>query len=168
MHALRALFYGTTGFQYQSCAKLGGHQRQGGTLKLPTNFLPLDILRTSLEKSSPSWLSSCRNMSDSTSDPGSITNPVKFKNQEFESLCDECRKSGKLFLDPSFPADQNSIGMPADPDPKMVIKWLRPKVSIYTQCVFFPTGSTIASGSEFCGKEQSQVPTYLFLAVSFL
>ncbi|KAG7333027.1 hypothetical protein KOW79_003162 [Hemibagrus wyckioides] len=82
-------------------------------------------------------------MSDSTSDPGSITNPVKFKNQDFESLCAEFRKSGKLFLDPSFPADQNSIGMPADPDPKMVIKWLRPK-EISSNAVFVEgtTGTT--------------------------
>lgn len=25
-------------FQQESCADLGGHQRQGGTLKLPTNL----------------------------------------------------------------------------------------------------------------------------------
>lgn len=83
-------------------------------------------------------------MSDSASDPGSITNPMKFKNQDFVSLRDECLQSGKLFVDPSFTADQNSIGMPADPDPKMAIKWLRPKVSICTFahlhiCTRYPT-----------------------------
>lgn len=75
-------------------------------------------------------------MSDSASEPGSITNPLKFKNQDFVSLRDGCLKSGELFVDPSFPADQNSIGMPADPDPKMLIKWLRPKVFI-THNVFY-------------------------------
>ncbi|GAA6089673.1 calpain-12 isoform X1 [Tachysurus ichikawai] len=82
-------------------------------------------------------------MSDSASDPGSITNPVKFKNQDFVSLCDECLKSSKLFVDTSFPADQNSIGMPADPDPKMVIKWFRPK-EISSNAVFVEgtTGTT--------------------------
>ncbi|KAK2848305.1 hypothetical protein Q7C36_009987 [Tachysurus vachellii] len=82
-------------------------------------------------------------MSDSASDPASITNPVKFKNQDFVSLCDDCLKSSKLFVDTSFPADQNSIGMPADPDPKMVIKWLRPK-DISSNAVFVEgtTGTT--------------------------
>ncbi|KAK3570892.1 hypothetical protein QTP86_029366 [Hemibagrus guttatus] len=82
-------------------------------------------------------------MSDSASDPGSITNPVKFKNQDFVSLCDECLKSGKLFVDQSFPADQNSIGMPENPDPKMIIKWLRPK-EISSNAVFVEgtTGTT--------------------------
>ncbi|XP_046720698.1 calpain-12 isoform X2 [Silurus meridionalis] len=82
-------------------------------------------------------------MSDSTSDPGSITNPKKFKNQDFFSLLDECLKSGKLFVDPSFSADQNSIGMPADPDPKLAIKWLRPK-EISSNAVFVEgtTGTT--------------------------
>ncbi|KAF4091767.1 hypothetical protein AMELA_G00040600 [Ameiurus melas] len=82
-------------------------------------------------------------MSDSASDPGSITNPMKFKNQDFVSLRDECLQSGKLFVDPSFTADQNSIGMPADPDPKMAIKWLRPK-EISRNAVFVEgtTGTT--------------------------
>ncbi|XP_017321817.3 calpain-12 isoform X1 [Ictalurus punctatus] len=82
-------------------------------------------------------------MSDSASDPGSITNPMKFKNQDFVSLRDECLQSGKLFVDPSFTADQNSIGMPADPDPKMAIKWLRPK-EISSNAVFVEgtTGTT--------------------------
>ncbi|MCJ8733551.1 hypothetical protein PDJAM_G00224840 [Pangasius djambal] len=82
-------------------------------------------------------------MSDSASDPGSITNPMKFKNQDFVSLRDECLQSGKLFEDPSFTADQNSIGMPADPDPKMAIKWLRPK-EISSNAVFVEgtTGTT--------------------------
>ncbi|KAI5629657.1 calpain-like, partial [Silurus asotus] len=81
--------------------------------------------------------------SDSTSEPGSITNPKKFKNQDFFSLLDECLKSGKLFVDPSFSADQNSIGMPADPDPKLAIKWLRPK-EISSNAVFVEgtTGTT--------------------------
>ncbi|XP_060779362.1 calpain-12 [Neoarius graeffei] len=82
-------------------------------------------------------------MSDSTSGPGSITNPKKFKSQDFMSLRDECLQSGKLFVDPSFTADQNSIGMPADPDPKMAIKWLRPK-EINSNAVFVEgtTGTT--------------------------
>lgn len=59
---------------------------------------------------------------------GSIGNPIKFKDQDFKMLLEECLKSGKLFSDPTFPAEQASIGMPEDPDPKKEIKWQRPKV----------------------------------------
>lgn len=59
---------------------------------------------------------------------GSIENPVKFKGQDFKRILEGCLKSGKLFSDPAFPAEQKSIGMPEDPDPKKAIKWLRPKV----------------------------------------
>ncbi|XP_053357104.1 calpain-12 [Clarias gariepinus] len=96
-------------------------------------------------------------MSDSAADPGSVTNPVKFKNQDFVSLRDECLKSGKLFEDPSFNADQNSIGMPADPDPKMAIKWLRPK-EINSNAVFVE-GTT--STTDIC---QGQLGNCWFLA----
>lgn len=59
---------------------------------------------------------------------GSIENPIKFKDQDFKKLQKACVKSGELFDDPAFPAEQKSIGMPEDPDPKNAIKWLRPKV----------------------------------------
>ncbi|KAM7399262.1 hypothetical protein PAMP_018543 [Pampus punctatissimus] len=58
---------------------------------------------------------------------GSIENPIKFGKQDFKTLQEECLKSGKLFFDPTFPAEQKSIGMPEDPDPKKAIKWQRPK-----------------------------------------
>lgn len=59
---------------------------------------------------------------------GSIGNPVRFRGQNFKKLLEECLKSGKLFSDPTFPAEQASIGVPEDPDPKKEIKWQRPKV----------------------------------------
>ena len=62
-------------------------------------------------------------------EPGSNENPIRFRNQVFRTLLDECLASGSLFSDPTFGADQNSIGLPEDPDPKRVIKWLRPKVT---------------------------------------
>ncbi|KAL7878364.1 hypothetical protein AOLI_G00093380 [Acnodon oligacanthus] len=82
-------------------------------------------------------------MSDNTSAPGSAGNPVKFKNQDYTSIRDECLKTKTLFLDSTFTADQTSIGMPADPDPKLVIKWLRPK-EISSNAVFVDgtTGTT--------------------------
>ncbi|XP_048836150.1 calpain-12 [Brienomyrus brachyistius] len=74
---------------------------------------------------------------------GSNFNPLKFRNQDYESLRDECLKSGALFSDPLFAADQSSIGLPADPDPKNAVKWMRPK-DINKDAVFIEdtTGTT--------------------------
>uniref|UniRef100_A0A3Q4MA98 Calpain 12 n=1 Tax=Neolamprologus brichardi TaxID=32507 RepID=A0A3Q4MA98_NEOBR len=58
---------------------------------------------------------------------GSTENPIKFKDQDFETLQAECLKSSVLFSDPTFPAEQKSIGTPEDPDPKKAIQWKRPK-----------------------------------------
>uniref|UniRef100_A0A3Q0SCI3 Calpain 12 n=1 Tax=Amphilophus citrinellus TaxID=61819 RepID=A0A3Q0SCI3_AMPCI len=58
---------------------------------------------------------------------GSLENPIKFRDQDFETLQKECLKSRVLFSDPAFPAEKNSIGMPEDPDPKKAIQWKRPK-----------------------------------------
>ncbi|XP_035536180.1 calpain-12 [Morone saxatilis] len=74
---------------------------------------------------------------------GSIENPIKFKDQDFKTLLEECLKSGKLFADLAFPAEQKSIGFPDDPDPKKAIKWQRPK-EISKNAVFVEgtTGTT--------------------------
>ncbi|XP_033488141.1 calpain-12 [Epinephelus lanceolatus] len=74
---------------------------------------------------------------------GSIENPIKFKDQDFKTLLEECLKSGELFDDPTFPPEQKSIGMPEDPDPKKAIKWQRPK-DIHDNAVFVEgtTGTT--------------------------
>ncbi|XP_078102229.1 calpain-12 [Sander vitreus] len=58
---------------------------------------------------------------------GSIENPIKFRDQDFQALLEKCLKSGQLFADPTFPPEQKSIGMPEDPNPKKAIKWQRPK-----------------------------------------
>nr|XP_040044197.1 calpain-12 [Gasterosteus aculeatus aculeatus] len=64
---------------------------------------------------------------DKDSTPGSIANPIKFMDQDFQTLLEKCLKSRTLFADPCFPPQQTSIGMPEDPDPKKAIKWRRPK-----------------------------------------
>ncbi|XP_051254142.1 calpain-12 [Dicentrarchus labrax] len=81
--------------------------------------------------------------SDKKAPLGSIENPIKFKDQDFKTLLEECLKSGKLFADSAFPAEQKSIGMPEDPDPKKAIKWQRPK-EISKNAVFVEgtTGTT--------------------------
>ncbi|XP_041851826.1 calpain-12 [Melanotaenia boesemani] len=81
--------------------------------------------------------------SDNTAPLGSVENPIKFRDQDFKLLLDKCLQSGVLFSDPTFPADQTSIGMPADPDPKKEIKWKRPK-EISKDAVFVEgtTGTT--------------------------
>ncbi|PWS22124.1 hypothetical protein DKP78_20025, partial [Enterococcus faecium] len=41
---------------------------------------------------------------------GSNTNAVKYLNQDFASLRSQCRSSGQLFCDPTFPAAPESLG----------------------------------------------------------
>uniref|UniRef100_UPI0037E8312C calpain-12 n=1 Tax=Semicossyphus pulcher TaxID=241346 RepID=UPI0037E8312C len=74
---------------------------------------------------------------------GSIENPIKFMDQDFKTILEECLKSGQLFCDSTFPAEQKSIGMPEDADPKKAIKWQRPK-EISENAVFVEgtTGTT--------------------------
>ncbi|KAM4589385.1 calpain-12 isoform 2-T2 [Fundulus diaphanus] len=81
--------------------------------------------------------------SDGLAPLGSIDNPVKFLNQDFDALLRQCLKERKLFSDPTFPAEQKSIGMPKDPNPAKEIKWKRPK-EISADAVFVEgtTGTT--------------------------
>ncbi|XP_060929695.1 calpain-12 [Limanda limanda] len=74
---------------------------------------------------------------------GSIENPIRFKDQDFRRLLEESLESGELFSDPVFPAEQESIGLPEDPDPVKAIKWQRPK-EISESAVFVEgtTGTT--------------------------
>lgn len=64
------------------------------------------------------------------SESGSIDNPVKFKDQDYDALLQKCLKSALLFSDTVFAANQSSLGIPVDPDPKKAVKWLRPKVTL--------------------------------------
>lgn len=78
----------------------------------------------------------CVAITDSMEAPlGSIENPIKCNDQDFQKLLRECLESGQMFSDPTFPAEQKSIGMPEDPDPKKEITWQRPKVDL---CVYPP------------------------------
>lgn len=72
-----------------------------------------------------------RSDSEEMSELGSIDNPVKFKDQDYDSLLQKCLKSALLFSDTVFAANQSSLGIPADPDPKKGVKWLRPKVTYH-------------------------------------
>ncbi|XP_061575406.1 calpain-12 [Cololabis saira] len=74
---------------------------------------------------------------------GSIENPIRFRDQDYEKLLQGCLQSGVLFCDPTFEAEQKSIGMPEDPSPGKAIKWKRPK-DIHNDAVFVEgtTGTT--------------------------
>ncbi len=65
------------------------------------------------------------------SELGSIDNPVKFKDQDYDALLQKCLKSAALFSDTVFAASLSSLGIPVDPDPKKAVKWLRPKVTSF-------------------------------------
>uniref|UniRef100_A0A8C1T4X4 Calpain 12 n=1 Tax=Cyprinus carpio TaxID=7962 RepID=A0A8C1T4X4_CYPCA len=69
------------------------------------------------------------------SELGSIDNPVKFKDQDYDALLQKCLKTAALFSDTVFAANQSSLGIPVDPDPKKAVKWLRPK-EITSNAVF--------------------------------
>uniref|UniRef100_A0A673H3X9 Calpain-1 catalytic subunit-like n=1 Tax=Sinocyclocheilus rhinocerous TaxID=307959 RepID=A0A673H3X9_9TELE len=69
------------------------------------------------------------------SELGSFDNPVKFKDQDYDVLLQKCLKSAVLFSDAVFAANQSSLGIPVDPDPKKAVKWLRPK-EITSNAVF--------------------------------
>uniref|UniRef100_A0A9R1SS21 Calpain 12 n=2 Tax=Cyprinus carpio TaxID=7962 RepID=A0A9R1SS21_CYPCA len=69
------------------------------------------------------------------SELGSFDNPVKFKDQDYDVLLQKCLKSAVLFSDTVFAANQSSLGIPVDPDPKKAVKWLRPK-EITSNAVF--------------------------------
>uniref|UniRef100_A0A671RT80 Calpain-1 catalytic subunit-like n=1 Tax=Sinocyclocheilus anshuiensis TaxID=1608454 RepID=A0A671RT80_9TELE len=69
------------------------------------------------------------------SELGSIDNPVKFKDQDYDALLQKCLKSAALFSDAVFAANPSSLGIPVDPDPKKAVKWLRPK-EITSNAVF--------------------------------
>ena len=71
---------------------------------------------------------------------------MKFRDQDFKTLLDEYLKSGSLFCDPTFAADQNSIQMPEDPDPNKAIKWLRPKVGYFSLLDYYETKKGLSFG----------------------
>uniref|UniRef100_A0A3P9HAF1 Calpain 12 n=1 Tax=Oryzias latipes TaxID=8090 RepID=A0A3P9HAF1_ORYLA len=74
---------------------------------------------------------------------GSLENPIKFRDQDYETLREQSLKSKKLFSDLTFPAEKKSIGMPEDPSPGKAITWKRPK-EISPDAVFVEgtTGTT--------------------------
>ncbi|XP_063775495.1 calpain-8-like [Pseudophryne corroboree] len=60
---------------------------------------------------------------------GTITNPVKYLNQDYEELKAKCLASGTLFEDPTFPASPQSLGykdLGKESDTEDGIVWKRP------------------------------------------
>ncbi|XP_029426985.1 calpain-1 catalytic subunit-like [Rhinatrema bivittatum] len=63
-------------------------------------------------------------MANTLAEPGSRENPLHYKDQDFESLRSACLREKKLFEDPVFPADPQSL---TNNPPDKTITWLRPK-----------------------------------------
>lgn len=62
---------------------------------------------------------------------GSIEQAVKFLNQDYEALKQECLESGCLFEDPCFPAEPASLGfkeLAPFSSKTRDVEWLRPTV----------------------------------------
>ncbi|XP_030009164.1 calpain-2 catalytic subunit-like [Sphaeramia orbicularis] len=60
---------------------------------------------------------------------GSLSNPVKFKDQDYQQLKESLVNEGKLFEDETFPANLKSLGKLEDFPAEQLkeVKWLRPK-----------------------------------------
>lgn len=63
---------------------------------------------------------------------GSPSNPARFNDQDYAQLKDQCRLSGKLYLDNTFPPENQSLGDLPDLSSweEAQIKWLRPRVKL--------------------------------------
>lgn len=62
---------------------------------------------------------------------GTISNPEKFLNQDFQQLKQYCLISRVRFIDDMFPPDRNSIGQDVlEPSYMSQVVWLRPGVSV--------------------------------------
>lgn len=71
-----------------------------------------------------------RNVRTTKEEIGSLTSPVKFLDQDYQELLQNCLVNKTNFVDEKFPSDRSSI----DPWKKLElnqsrIKWLRPSVS---------------------------------------
>ncbi|KAM9316869.1 calpain-8-like [Gastrophryne carolinensis] len=84
------------------------------------------------------------NERDATKGLGSIFNPVKYRDQDYEQLKAECLAAGTLFEDPEFPADSSSLGVKKlGPNSKVAkgLEWKRP-TELYNDPYFVIEGAT--------------------------
>lgn len=62
---------------------------------------------------------------------GTISNPEKFLNQDFQQLKQCCQIKNVRFIDEMFPPDKRTIGQGVlTPEDLQRVKWLRPHVSV--------------------------------------
>ena len=62
---------------------------------------------------------------------GTIDNPERFLNQDFEKLKDFCNSKGVRYIDDMFPPDRRTIGEGIlSPSDLKRVEWMRPTVSV--------------------------------------
>lgn len=69
---------------------------------------------------------------------GGNDNAIPFNNQDFEKLRRECLESGKLFCDPTFPAESRSLGyneLGRYSSKTAGVEWKRPTVGNPSACI---------------------------------
>lgn len=62
---------------------------------------------------------------------GTNSNAIRYLNQNFEALRAQCRSSGQLFCDPTFPAEPESLGfkeLGRNSSKTRGVTWKRPTV----------------------------------------
>ena len=64
---------------------------------------------------------------------GSPSNPAKFNNQDYAQLKDNCLRRGRLFVDNTFPPNNQSLGDLPDLSSwrEAQVEWLRPAVKYF-------------------------------------
>lgn len=85
--------------------------------------------------SQPGQCTSIINLTYKDGDEGSPSNPAKFNGQDYAQLKEKCRLGGKLFLDSTFPPENQSLGdLPSLAGwEEAQVQWLRPKVTLFTK-----------------------------------
>lgn len=75
------------------------------------------------------------NLTSQDGDEGSPSNPAKFNEHDYALLKEKCRFGGKLFLDSTFPPENQSLGdLPSLACwEEAQVQWLRPKVKLFKE-----------------------------------
>lgn len=83
--------------------------------------------------SAPGTCMNILNARSNTKDVGTVTNPERFLDQDFQTLKQYCQHHGLRYIDDMFPPDRRSIGSGIlDPSVMARVVWMRPRVGVHT------------------------------------
>uniref|UniRef100_A0A3B3RKY2 Calpain catalytic domain-containing protein n=1 Tax=Paramormyrops kingsleyae TaxID=1676925 RepID=A0A3B3RKY2_9TELE len=83
---------------------------------------------------------------------GTVTDPVKFRGQDFYWLRDQFLKNRQRFIDGTFPPDSSIIGPNLlSPEDMARVEWKRPHKMVASPCLFVDGGSRFDIAQGFLG-----------------